>query len=313
MSTFSTAWHTSDFGRRLLGAVLPQAILMHIPRIQESPVSDESMDFVLWRSRNLARTILSQALANVLHRYNESIEDFVRRAERLPETHRQHRSQDSSTPYYRRFAHKSSRSSSANYCSEKDRSLLFRTRPTSFSEHGDRALAFLPDSPRSSSSSLAVDDPRPRHQRRSSTKRWVYNSVAYYRRFCRTSTTSEIQYGQNVQWMTSAHFTSELGRQKIVEYIEKTWTTRSRTNFIVEHIGAVTLPGIVRHKYAVLFRAGRFSAVVYFSIDVSTVYIRRPVTVTFTLPDGRPAHRLDTPRTHFDDFLRALYPYGKER
>ncbi|KAK6018392.1 hypothetical protein OSTOST_16026 [Ostertagia ostertagi] len=86
--------------------------------------------------------------------------------------------------------------------------------------------------------------------------------------------------------MMSGKFTTESGKQKIIEYIR---------------------------KYAVTFHAGRYSSTIYFSVDVSTVYIKRPVDVTFTLPDSKRAHKLDTPRTHFEEFLRTIYPYGREK
>lgn len=244
-------------------------------------------EFESWRSRNLARTILAQVYAHVIQRQQENSEEAERRA----------RPVYSGGPQRRHYSER---------------------RTSGLSLVGDSTVELIPDSTDSSDSSfLGEHSPHTAALMAPPYSMMVRNpslfgtpTIAYYRRFSRHSSRGD---GSPIQWATSGHFTSELGRQKIVEYINKKWTRRAKTNFVVEHICAVPLPGITRHKYSATFRSGRYSSTIYFSIDVSTVYIRRPVKVTFTFPDGKRAHRVDTPRAHFDNFLRTLYPYGREK
>lgn len=279
-------------------------------------------EFESWRSRNLARTILAQVYAHVIQRQQENSEEAERRARPVYSggPQRRHYSERrTSVPYYRRFSRRSSSS-----CSDRilDRARVFVLRQRSpfsgLSLVGDSTVELIPDSTDSSDSSfLGEHSPHTAALMAPPYSMMVRNpslfgtpTIAYYRRFSRHSSRGD---GSPIQWATSGHFTSELGRQKIVEYINKKWTRRAKTSFVVEHICAVPLPGITRHKYSATFRSGRYSSTIYFSIDVSTVYIRRPVKVTFTFPDGKRAHRVDTPRAHFDNFLRTLYPYGREK
>uniref|UniRef100_A0A7I4XWI5 Uncharacterized protein n=1 Tax=Haemonchus contortus TaxID=6289 RepID=A0A7I4XWI5_HAECO len=202
-----------------------------------------------------------------------------------------------------------SRSASVDTLVDDDDALVFpligRT-PFSLRSSVNDSIGILSNSPDSSDSPASLRRTRSTAALGASQHPSRDGSVAYYRRFARFPSQDK-----PFTWMPSGKFTSESGKQKIIEYIRRYWIDRTTTRFTVEHICAVPLPGITRHKYAVRFHAGRYSSMIYFSIDVSTVYIKNPVTVTFTFPDSKRTHRLDTPRTHFDEFLRKLYPYGK--
>ncbi|ETN83882.1 hypothetical protein NECAME_01675 [Necator americanus] len=113
--------------------------------------------------------------------------------------------------------------------------------------------------------------------------------------------------------MTSGQFTTQGGKKKIIEFIRKNWTDDPRTKFFVDHIGTISLPGIARHKYASTWRTAFTSRVIYFSLDVSTMHLRRPIVVTLRFQMEKRHHRPNTSQKHFENFMRSLYPYGKDK
>ncbi|EYC25634.1 hypothetical protein Y032_0011g1309 [Ancylostoma ceylanicum] len=257
-------------------------------------VLDRAVDFETWDCRNLARVVLGRIYENVITRFHKNNEEHKHSPPLTVPMRKRPRPESS-----RRFDRRYSRSSSMGTCAE-ERGLVFLPRqtrtPDSLRSFACESIeCFSEDS--ESTVSLNIDQPR----------MTFLPAVPYYRRFSRSSSRAD----HGFVWMTSGQFTTQAGKRKIIEYIHKHWTLDAPTKFLVNHICAIPLPGIVRHKYATIWQTAFTSRIIYFSLDVSTVYIRRPISVTFTFPNGRRQHRPNTSRRHFENFMRGLYPYGQ--
>ncbi|KAK6037764.1 hypothetical protein COOONC_24731 [Cooperia oncophora] len=116
------------------------------------------MDFELWESRNLARSILAQLYSTVIHRYEED----VRRAERhRSQEPRKHIEAPLSTSNRHRFSGRLSRLDSiGTLLDEEDSLVLPRLRRGNASFHRrssvDDSITFWPGSAGSSESQISL-------------------------------------------------------------------------------------------------------------------------------------------------------------
>uniref|UniRef100_A0AC35FLU6 Uncharacterized protein n=1 Tax=Panagrolaimus sp. PS1159 TaxID=55785 RepID=A0AC35FLU6_9BILA len=119
--------------------------------------------------------------------------------------------------------------------------------------------------------------------------------VTYRRNAVVNQLQKTVTFPEAIKWPQAKFFTPEIGRQKIIEFIEKNWNYSPLLNYFVEYIGYTGYSQSRRFKYCANWKSpsGKIS-VVFFNIDTAKNNSERNVTVTFTFGDGKIVHKPHT-------------------
>uniref|UniRef100_A0AC34QX75 Uncharacterized protein n=1 Tax=Panagrolaimus sp. JU765 TaxID=591449 RepID=A0AC34QX75_9BILA len=115
-----------------------------------------------------------------------------------------------------------------------------------------------------------------------------------------------VKFPEQIKWPQSKFFTHEIGKEKIIEMIEKTWNYDPRLIYVVDFYSVIGYSAYQRYRYFVRWHSpnGNF-AHVYFNIDVTRNQSEKPVNVTYTFEDGKIVHKPHTSNYH-NRWLRQL-------
>uniref|UniRef100_A0A914WJL0 VASt domain-containing protein n=1 Tax=Plectus sambesii TaxID=2011161 RepID=A0A914WJL0_9BILA len=120
----------------------------------------------------------------------------------------------------------------------------------------------------------------------------------------------------NIEWPMAKEFDADIGRSKIIEFIEKTWRYGSPLRYSVEQLYSAQLTTNKRYKYRVCWvwlsdrmTAARTSVIntasIYFNIDVPK-FENQAVDVSYTFQSHKRLHRPGRSKFHekwLDDFV----------
>ncbi|KAE9555176.1 hypothetical protein FO519_001600 [Halicephalobus sp. NKZ332] len=102
-----------------------------------------------------------------------------------------------------------------------------------------------------------------------------------------------------IRWPQANFFNQELGREKIIEMIEKTWNYSPLLTYTVYFVSVTGHLSSQRYRYISRWISPNSNvAHVYFNIDVPRRDIERIVTVTYTFENGKIIHKPHTSNYH---------------